>query len=187
MVIIFWDVILFLPKVKRSKIINNKHGINPLPQEMPNEALKKISELYRIIAWCPVSPPSPTQNKNSINASNKLLKNSTWTFPIVGYFTWKLEFVSNTLWNTSNLMASQKINVIGSFNYISYRLTSFGTLVMKGDSFFFPFSFEVCPIDGRSSQFGTFWFLPIRTESSWWFCQFQIWFQFFQNICIIWA
>ena len=128
--------ILFLPKVKRSKIINNKHGINPLPQEMPNEALKKISELYRIIAWCPVSPPSPTQNKNSINASNKLLKNSTWAFPIAGYFTWKLEFVSNTLWNTSNLMASQKINVIGSFNYISYRLTSFGTLVIL---FFFDF------------------------------------------------
>ena len=58
--------------------------------------------------------------------------------------------------NTSNLMTSQKINVIGSFYYISYRLKSFGTLVMKGDSFFFPFSFELCPIDGRPRQFGAF-------------------------------
>ena len=53
-------------------------------------------------------------------------------------------------------MTSQKINVIGSVNYISYWLTSFGTLAMKGDSFFFSFSFEVYPIDGRSSLFGAF-------------------------------
>ena len=33
-------------------------------------------------------------------------------------------------------MISQKINVISSFNYISYRLRSFGTLVMKENSFF---------------------------------------------------
>ena len=49
--------IFFLPEVKRSVIINNKHGINALPQELPNEDLKKISKLYRIIAWCPVFPP----------------------------------------------------------------------------------------------------------------------------------
>ena len=37
------------------------------------------------------------QNKNPINASNKLLKNPNWTFPVVRYFTGKLEFVSNNL------------------------------------------------------------------------------------------
>ena len=34
-------------------------------------------------------------------------------------------------------MTSQKINVMSSFNYISYRLTPFSTLVMKGNSFFY--------------------------------------------------
>ena len=42
--------IFFLPKVKRSVIINNNYGINALPQALPNEDLKKISKLYRIIA-----------------------------------------------------------------------------------------------------------------------------------------
>ena len=38
--------------------------------------------------------------------------------------------------NTAHLMISQKINVMSSFNYISYRITSFGAIVMKGNSFF---------------------------------------------------
>ena len=42
--------------MKRSEIINNKHGIYELPQELPNdvrlrklEKVKKISKLHRII------------------------------------------------------------------------------------------------------------------------------------------
>ena len=49
--------ISYLPKVKRSVIINIKYGINALPQALPNKDLKKISKRYRIIAWCPVFPP----------------------------------------------------------------------------------------------------------------------------------
>ena len=106
-----------------------------MAQELPNEELKKISKLHRIMAWCPVFPLQ-NKKKNSINTSKKLLKNSNSTYVIVRYFTWKLEFVSNTCGrNTSNLMASQRIKLIGSFNYIPYWLTSFDTLLMKGDSF----------------------------------------------------
>ena len=52
--------ILFLSKVKRSMIINNKHGINALPQEIPNEVLKKISELCKTFSLVPSLPtPKP--------------------------------------------------------------------------------------------------------------------------------
>ena len=106
-----------------------------MAQELPNEELKKISKLHRIMAWCPVFPLQK-KKENSINTSKKLLKNSNSTYAIVCYFTWKLEFVSNTCGrNTSNLMTSQRIKLIGSFNYIPYWLTSFDTLLMKGDSF----------------------------------------------------
>ena len=45
------------------------------------------------------------------------------------------------------------MNVMSSFSYISYWLTSFGTLVMKENSFF----------NGRSGQLGSFYFLLNRT------------------------
>ena len=38
-----------------------------------------------------------SQNQNFVNTSEKLLKNTIQTFPVVRYFTWKLEFVSNIL------------------------------------------------------------------------------------------
>ena len=38
------------------------------------------------------------QNENFVYTSKKLLKNKNQTFPIVRYFTWKLESASNTLW-----------------------------------------------------------------------------------------
>ena len=38
---------------------------------------------------------SSSQNEQFFNTSKNLLKNRNWTFPIVCYFTWKLEFGSN--------------------------------------------------------------------------------------------
>ena len=35
---------------------------------------------------------------NFVSTSKNLLKNRNWTFPVVRYFTWKLEFVSTNLW-----------------------------------------------------------------------------------------
>ena len=59
-------------------------------------------------------------------------------------------------------MISQKIYVMSIFNYITYQLTSFGTLVMKEK--FFSFRLEGCLSGGRSGQFGTFYFLS-RTDN----------------------
>ena len=41
---------------------------------------------------------SSSRKKNFFSSSEKLLKNTNWTFSVVRYFTWKLEFVSNILW-----------------------------------------------------------------------------------------
>ena len=38
------------------------------------------------------------QKENFFNTSKKPLKNRNETFPVVRYFSWKLELVSNTLW-----------------------------------------------------------------------------------------
>ena len=44
-----------------------------------------------LIAYCPLFLPKWKLYQNSI----KLLKNRNWTFPVVLYFTWIVEFVSN--------------------------------------------------------------------------------------------
>ena len=43
------------------------------------------------------SAQSSSQNEIFLNNSKKLLKNRNWKFPVMRYFTWKLEFVLNTL------------------------------------------------------------------------------------------
>ena len=43
------------------------------------------------------SAQSSCQNESYDNTSRKLLGNSKETFPVVGYFTWKLELVSDIL------------------------------------------------------------------------------------------
>ena len=73
-------------------IIINKHGIYELPHKLPGN-IKKIWKFYGIIAWCSVF----IQNENLVNASKRLLNNRNETFPLVRYFTWKLQFVSNIL------------------------------------------------------------------------------------------
>ena len=39
-----------------------------------------------------------SRNENFVSTSKNLPKNRNWTFPVVCYFTWKLEFASNILW-----------------------------------------------------------------------------------------
>ena len=43
------------------------------------------------------SAQSSSLKENFINTSKRLLENRNWTFPVVHYFTWKLEFFSNIL------------------------------------------------------------------------------------------
>ena len=44
------------------------------------------------------SAQSSSRHENFVSTSKNLLKNCNWSFSIVRYFTWKLEFVSNILW-----------------------------------------------------------------------------------------
>ena len=53
------------------------------------ENITKISKLHKIM--------SSIRNENYASTSKNLLKNRNWTLPVVDYFTWKLEFVSNFL------------------------------------------------------------------------------------------
>ena len=107
--IIFWDLLMFYlillsPQVKRWAIITYKHGIHELPQELPNELrlrslenYEKLKKCLNFTEWWP-STKSSCQNGNFINTSRKLLARRNETFPLVHYFTWKLEFVSDILW-----------------------------------------------------------------------------------------
>ena len=138
---------------------------------------KKVVKNRRSLSWM-VFQGNLWVRKYFNSANVHGVKSSNSAFPIVHYFTWKLGFVSYTL---SIIVAGYfkfdditKINVMSIFNYISYWLTSFGTLLMKVDSFSFSFSFEGWSVDSSSGQFGAFWFLFFRTEWSWWFCHFQI-------------
>ena len=66
----FYQIFLS-PQAKWCTIITYKHGIYELPLELPNE--------------------------NFVNTSKKLLKNRNQTFPVMCYFTLKLELVSDIL------------------------------------------------------------------------------------------
>ena len=43
-----FDQISLSPQVKRSVIIGNEHGIYELPQELPNEDLRKLGNIRKI-------------------------------------------------------------------------------------------------------------------------------------------
>ena len=100
LVIIFWDFLVFgqtlhWPQVKWSVTISNKHGIYELPHELPDNFRLSILKNQQI--------SEKSQNfmelypSALVNISKKMLKNRNWTFPVVCYFIWKVEFVSNIL------------------------------------------------------------------------------------------
>ena len=108
MVMIFCNTLLFGQiflslQVKWSEIINNKHGIYKLPHELPNDlrlrilGISETSRKSQIFLELKLSAQSSSLNDNVVNTSKKLLKNRNWVFPVVRYFTWKLESVSNIL------------------------------------------------------------------------------------------
>ena len=61
------------------------------------------------------------QNESFVNTSRKLLENTDETFPVVRYFTWKLELVSNIL---SVLVASVFTSYLqkGQFKLLSLKI-----------------------------------------------------------------
>ena len=107
--IIFWDLLKFSqiflsPQVKRWANVTYKDGIYELRHELPNDLTPRILINWEILGkclnfteWWP-SAQSCSQSENFINTSRKLLGNKNETFPVVHYFTWKLELVSDFLW-----------------------------------------------------------------------------------------
>ena len=87
------------PQVKRSAIIRNKHRVYELPRGLPNDLknrLRKLGNIRKVSKRHRIKPNAQfsSQNENVANTSKKPLKNS---FPVVRYFTSKLELVSNIL------------------------------------------------------------------------------------------
>ena len=86
MVIIFRDFLMFdqiflSPQIKRSVIINNKHGIYELPHGLPNDLRRSILRNWEILGksqnsidYSLVHSPPP-QNEYFFNTSKKPLKN----------------------------------------------------------------------------------------------------------------
>ena len=108
--IISWHFLIFCqiflsPQVKRWPIITYKHCIYELAHGLLNVLRLRILRNEEILGKClnPIeclypSAQSPHQNETFANTSRKLLKNRNETFPVMRYFTWKLELVSNPLW-----------------------------------------------------------------------------------------
>ena len=75
-----------------------------MPYELPNDLRLRIWENWNIsvkflhsVELLP-SAYSSSWNENFVSTNKNLLKNRNWTFAIARYFTWKLEFSSNTWW-----------------------------------------------------------------------------------------
>ena len=106
---IFWGFLMFYqiflsPQAKWYAIITYRHGIYELSLELHNDLRHRISGNWEISKKClnfiewQTNVQSFCQNENFVNTSETFLKNRNKTFPVVPYFTWKLELVSNILW-----------------------------------------------------------------------------------------
>ena len=82
-----------LPQVKRSVIISNK--LVYTSSLLRNREISRKSQNF--IELLP-STQSSSANKNFVSTTKNLIKNRNRIFPVVHYFTLKLEFVSNILW-----------------------------------------------------------------------------------------
>ena len=91
-------------QVKPYPIITIQPGIYELPHELQNDLRLRIlvnqeksRKCLSLIEWLS-SAHSSSRNESLAFSSKKPLKDSNQTFPLVHYFTWKLELVSNNLW-----------------------------------------------------------------------------------------
>ena len=85
-VLIFWLYCISCTYGKRKKkFTKNKRK----RKEISGKSLKFIELL-------PSGQPS-SRNENFVSTGKNLLKNRNWTFPVVRYFTWKLQSVTKDL------------------------------------------------------------------------------------------
>ena len=99
-----WSRKIVLPPHNNLKINSHTQGEKNFVQQQENIpwprkrnlvfSNPKISKLHRIIVYCPVF--FPKKNILSILAKD-YLKKELKTFPVVRYFTWKLELLSHIL------------------------------------------------------------------------------------------
>ena len=125
MFIIFWDLISWwLIKVpfhhKRNEawllVINWYIRVPSRVAEQVRLIYQEISgKSQNFMKLLPSAQP-PSRNENFVSTSKSLLKNRNSTFPIVRYFTWKLEFVSNILWMMAAYF-TEKLEILTSSNY----------------------------------------------------------------------
>ena len=109
LLIIPWDLLMFYEillsaEVKRCGIVTYKNGIYEVPQELLNHLRKSNWTNYEISEKCVnfkdgyPSAQCSCQNENFVETIKQFLKKGKLSFPVVHYFSWKLELVSNKLW-----------------------------------------------------------------------------------------
>ena len=108
-VIIPWDLLMFYEillslEVKRCGIVTYKKGIYQVPQELLNDWINSNWGYYETSGKCvnlkdgyPRAQCS-CKNENFVDTVKQFLKTGKLSFPVVHYFSWKLELVSNKLW-----------------------------------------------------------------------------------------
>ena len=115
------------PQVKWSLIISNKlvytscfsncWTTQDFTRKVQNNV--KTSWSYNLVPRFP--PP-----QNFVDTSKRLLENKNWTFPVVRYFTWKLEFLSNIL---------SVVVDLGVLAHTTKLVLRFSDFISKTDSF----------------------------------------------------
>ena len=127
----FWDFlmaeqILLSPQVKRSRIISNG-----LPNDLRLRIFgnQKISGNSQNFIKLLPSAQSSSRNKNFVSASKNVLKNRNWTFLVVCYFRWRLEFLSNILWMTVDFLKSSASIKGGQGHQMSETISTFQDLL----------------------------------------------------------
>ena len=68
-----------------------------------------------------------SQNVNFSNISQIFSKNTNWTFPVMSYLTWKLEFimVSGNIWSFASNLLQLSLNLICLRNLVTLRPSTY--------------------------------------------------------------
>ena len=104
-----WDLLMYYEiflslEVKRCQIVTYKIGIYEVPQGLLNDLRIRNWATYEISGKCVIFKDGypraqcSCENENSVDTIKQFLKNGKLSFPVVHYFSWKLELVSNKLW-----------------------------------------------------------------------------------------
>ena len=94
------EQIFLLQQVKESVVFSKKWYIwfvSRVTERLKPYDLRKLRNIKKVSKLLP-SSQSSYQNENFVTTSKNLLRNKTWTYFVVWYFTWKPELFSKVLW-----------------------------------------------------------------------------------------